>query len=280
MAQYKSEYSYFNTVLTIIFESENFEIVKSINEIIIKKVDHLHKVFNYFDQESELSKLNNNKELLITNDNYDLLNIIDAAKKFKVLGNSYFNIDTTFDYEDLINIKDNIITTKNPLDLGAIAKGYFLDWCSHLLKNYDEDIFINFGGSILSYHDNLKVGLRSPKDLNNYAITMIINKYQTLHTSATYEQKYQNNQSHIYQKDLEDKYLANDLKSVTVIDTNSTACDALSTAIFAMDIDLAIAFCKDTGYNVIIIDNNMIYIKEQMMKNIIINSFDYEIVIY
>lgn len=280
MAQYKSEYNFFNTVLTINFESENFENIKLINDIIVKKANHLHKVFNYFDQSSDLSTLNVNKELLITNDNYDLLNIIDAAKKFKHLSNSYFNIDTTFDYEDFITISNNIITTKNPLDLGAIAKGYFLDWCSHLLKSYNEDMFINFGGSVLSYSDNLKVGLRDPINTNNYAITITINKYQTMHTSATYEQKGKNNQSHIYQKDLTDKYLANDLKSVTVIDTNSTASDALSTAIFAMNINLAIAFCKDTGYNAIIIDNKKIYIKAQMIKQIIVNNFDYEIVIY
>lgn len=47
--------------------------------------------------------------------------------------NNYFNVDTTFSDYPTINVGDNMITIQNTIDLGGIAKGYFLDYCKEVL---------------------------------------------------------------------------------------------------------------------------------------------------
>ena len=162
------------------------------------------------------------------------------------------------------------------LDYGAIGKGYALDKISTILKHsHIDNGIINFGGNIYAIGKNLNgekwnIKLRVPHSLENKVnIKDIYISDLSVSTSGGYERYYEINRkkySHII--DPRTGYPVDNSKSVTVVSSNATIGDALSTAFSVMDFDQAkqlIGVLDNIG--VLILSANLKY-ENEYFKNL------------
>jgi len=154
------------------------------------------------------------------------------------------------------------------IDYGAIGKGFALDKISAILENaHVNNGIINFGGNVNAIGRNINgekwnIKLRIPPSLeNNVNIKDIYISDLSVSTSGGYERYYKINgkrYSHII--DPRTGYPVDNSKSVTVVSTDATIGDALSTAFSVMDI-VEVKKLLDVLDNigVLIISDNMKY---------------------
>ena len=155
---------------------------------------------------------------------------------------------------------------KTELDLGGIAKGYAADRFFELAgANGVDNAMGSFGGMVAVVGNKpdgskWKIAMRDPQG-EGYAAILNVSDV-CISTSGAYERYFTYN-GKIYHHiiDPETGYPAeSDLLSATVIDTNGTRADALSTALFVMGKNQAIEFCIENNIcAVLITKNNEIY---------------------
>ena len=157
------------------------------------------------------------------------------------IANKHTNID------DLI-IEGNEITLNNPemsLDVGAIAKGYAPEKTAQWMeKEGINGYLLNVGGNIRTVGvrpdgKNWQVGLENPDGDQNNPYTEILEiSEMSVVTSGSYRRFYTvdgKNYHHIIDKDT--LMPATGYKMVSVITKSSAVGDALSTALFCMEIE-------------------------------------------
>ena len=157
------------------------------------------------------------------------------------IANKHTNID------DLI-IEGNEITLNDPemsLDVGAIAKGYATEKTARWMeKEGINGYLLNVGGNIRTVGvrpdgKNWQVGLENPDGDQNDPYTEILEiPEMSVVTSGSYQRFYTvdgKNYHHIIDKDT--LMPATGYKMVSVITQSSAVGDALSTALFCMDIE-------------------------------------------
>ena len=157
------------------------------------------------------------------------------------IANKHTNID------DLI-IEGNEITLNNPemsLDVGAIAKGYATEKTAQWMeKEGINGYLLNVGGNIRTVGvrpdgKNWQVGLENPDGDPNDPYTEILEiSEMSVVTSGSYQRFYTvdgKNYHHIIDKDT--LMPATGYKMVSVITQSSAVGDALSTALFCMDLE-------------------------------------------
>ncbi len=157
------------------------------------------------------------------------------------IANKHTNID------DLI-IEGNKITLNDPemsLDVGAIAKGYATEKTAQWMeKEGINGYLLNVGGNIRTVGvrpdgKNWQVGLENPDGDQNDPYTEILEiSEMSVVTSGSYQRFYTvdgKNYHHIIDKDT--LMPATGYKMVSVITQSSAVGDALSTALFCMDIE-------------------------------------------
>lgn len=276
---------YMDTLINIkIYETDTKKVDDAINYIdnLYKKYD---EITNFYNENSELSKLNNSKQLTISNELYDLIEIgIEYYNK----SNGLFNINmggvskiwhnfrenpTNLPTEQLnidisiynIKLLDNntIINNGFSIDLGALVKGYVTELAGkYLEENGLNNYIINAGGNVKvgkSHKGYYTIGIANPN--KNESIMTVKGENISVVTSGGYERFYEYNgifYHHII--DPNTRYPANYMKSVTVIGKDSGLCDILSTTLFLMDIEKGKEFIKDYDVSVIwyTLDNEII----------------------
>ena len=201
----------------------------------------LQKIFNFFDDKSELSLLNKKKKAIASSEMKEVL--ISALKlsketngKYDVsLGKTFLerknNLDlkkSTASYRDIL-ITRNKIEIKNPevlIDLGSIAKGYITDKIGEFLKEKGiEDFIIDSRGDILiSGKYNYILGVQHPR-YKKEEICKIKLQNQGVATSGDYSQ---------FDKTFERSHIINqgEIISVTVVASTLKEADLYATAIF------------------------------------------------
>lgn len=136
------------------------------------------------------------------------------------------------------------------IDLGGIAKGYLGDSLKSLLeKNGVKSAVISLGGNITLVGDkpdkkSWSVAVRSPFSQDEYICRLSVSGGYCVVTSGAYE-RYFEKDGKTYHHIIDPKtgYPAqSDLASVTVIGEDGCLCDALSTALFVMGKEKALAF--------------------------------------
>lgn len=162
----------------------------------------------------------------------DLLPLVDY-KKVKITGNE-------------VTLLDNM-----QIDLGAVGKGYIGDKIIELLKaeNIDSAI-VNLGGNVQTLGHKpdgspWKVGVKAPDSNDFIGIVEVADK--AVVTSGGYERFFKGEDKQIYWHILDSttgKPAHSGLISVTIISQEGKLCDALSTALFVMGKDKAIAYWK------------------------------------
>lgn len=142
---------------------------------------------------------------------------------------------------DKLKILDNTIHYLDPelqLDLGGIAKGYATQKCKeNLVQAGLKQGFINAGGNVVligEKNDGWKVGIQDP-DQNTSIVRLTIPSEKAIVTSGDY-QRYFTAQGKRYSHIIDPitLYPSNYVRSVTILTSDSTLADGLSTALFNM----------------------------------------------
>ena len=200
----------------------------------------LQKIFNFFDEESELSLLNSKRKLKVSK---DLLSVIKKALEFSYLTNGEYDISLgkkilqrkkgeqlkkiNSSYKD-IEIKSNEILLKNKdalLDLGSIAKGYITDKLGEFLKKegLDEFIIDSRGDILVSGKNEYLIGVQHPRE--SKTLFKLKLKNEAVATSGDYNQ---------FDKIFDKSHIINqkEIISITVIAPKLEEADAYATALF------------------------------------------------
>ena len=282
----KQEYSknlfYMDTIINVklynISENKANEAFDEIEKI-YKKYEQLT---NFYDENSELSKLNNDVNYEISD---ELLELIKIGYEWSVKTDGLLNINIgnlTKIWHDFrenpislpnvdnikvehLEIEDNkILNNKVNIDLGAITKGYVTEKVGRYLEENGINYYlINAGGNVKVGKSNkgyYNIGIASP--ISNETFEVIKDENISVVTSGGYERFYEYEgvmYHHII--DPNTKYPANYMKSVTVIGDDSGLCDILSTTLFLMNIEDGKEFIKNYDVKVIWFTNDNEIIK-------------------
>ena len=221
-------------------ESQTLE---SIIEQMYQEALRLQKIFNFFDPDSELSKLNKNGELKVSP---EMLKVIKKSLEFSEITDGNYDIalgawiaqrknkqpetKTRNSYKD-IEINSDKITLKNnvAIDLGSIAKGYITDKLGEFLKEKGiKEFLIDSRGDILVSGDYSHIlGVQDPRDKEKSLFSINITD-QAVATSGDYEQFYGDfEKSHIINK--------KDVIAATIIADNLEIADVIATSLMVSD---------------------------------------------
>jgi thiamine biosynthesis lipoprotein len=218
----------------------------------------LEKKYNFYNENSYLSAINQRKENLLDAQTKDLL---VRAKLFYTKTEGIFDITmgtvtkarklltieaveeeitrlTPFVGVEHFKIKKNKLIFDNPhtlIDLGGFVKEFAVDQAVKILrKEKIQSALVNFGGDIyaLGVKPNGKafsIGIKNPLNPNKYISEAFISN-QALTTSASYERNHQvegKSYSHIISKDdLQEKII-----SATVISSSVVESGVFSTSL-------------------------------------------------
>lgn len=281
-----------DTVLDIVVQTLNPDLAnQSINKA-FEEIQRLEQMLSVTIETSEITKINNNagiEPVIISPETFELL---ELGVKFAELTQGKFDITIkplldVFDWregertealpdpaliaaaKELVNYKDLLLDResmtaflKRPqmkIDLGGIAKGFIIDRAYDILiESGLEYGFINGGGDIRFLgpkHDGSawRIGIRNPRGQGNVGVVNL--KGNSIVSSGDYERFFITKDGtrvhHII--DPHTGTSANYAKSVTVVATNATIADILSTALFMFPTDEAIQLAQNLQVEAIII---------------------------
>lgn len=249
-----------------------------------KEVNKLDSILSTGKSTSEISKLNKNKKQVVS---ADTMSLIKESVKISKETNSAFNptiyplmelwgfttknyyvpkdneIKTLLNHMDIDNIKiderKNEVSFKDSnmkIDLGAIAKGYTSSKIIDIFKeNNIKNGMVTLGGNVQVLGKKpdgslWKVGIQNPIGEDEY-LGVLQTSDKAVITSGGYERNFtKNGKTYHHILDPSNGYPANNgLTSVTIISSDGTLADALSTSLFVMGKDKAIDFYKKSNYN-------------------------------
>ncbi len=278
-----------NTVVTVTVYGENGE---RYADDAIKIVTDAEKVFSAHRQDSELAQLNTNHKTGVPYPVSDeLFGVLEAAQALSEKTQGKFDITIKpvadawsitenphvpsaealssalekVDYKSLVlNKEDKTVTLLLPgmqLDLGGIAKGYVADKiAAHLTNAGAQGAVLDLGGNIIVFGkqtDGFKIGIQTPfADSGSYTVIYkaLSDTQTTIVTSGAYERNFE--QDGILYHHILDPYTGyphnGTIESVSVIGTSSMHADALSTYLFMLSPEDAMAFAKSEGFDVLI----------------------------
>ncbi len=229
----------------------------------------LQKIFNFYDRDSELSKLNTKRDMKVSD---DLLNVLKKAIEFSeltlgkydvVLGKNVLERKSgnpitklSCSYKDIsLNEDERNITLNNPdvlIDLGSIAKGYIGDRLAEFLKEKGiENFLIDARGDIIASGSmQHNIGIQHPRDKSKMFSSIKL-KNQAVATSGDYNQFDKSPySSHILNQ--------NDSISITVIAPTLEEADIYATALFVSDYKTRANMLKNNkDIKVLIIKKNL-----------------------
>ena len=141
------------------------------------------------------------------------------------------------------------LSDQTQIDLGAVAKGYAADICKDILREHNADAAVlNLGGTVCLYGakpdgSRFKVGVADPDNPAAFFGTLTCDAC-VVATSGGYERYFeQDGRRYIHILDPQTAApVDNGLQSVTVVCDSGAKADALSTALFVMGRDKAIAY--------------------------------------
>lgn len=260
----------FNTTLDL--RVEDSKQTKALLQKISEVANILQATFNIYDPKSEISNLNTNKSIEASP---YLVDILTVSKKYESLTNYYFNTNQDFIEHNNININGSKLTVTHPVDLGGIAKGYFMMIVKNLLEKNNLDYEMNFGGSILSTKIKT-IAIRNMQSPNLNCIQLDLPTNTAIHTSSYYFQLDGEN-SHIHSK--ADGYSKLN-KSVSVISPNPILADVFSTALYCMPLDIALEYIEKYQLTVIYSLDDNVYISKDLITSSNLKLLDSDITLY
>ena len=248
----------------IVQSNESTEEIDNIINSVQKIPLSMNEILNRNDNNSELFLLNSLEPGIKMKISENLFFLIKQSIYFHVITNGYFDITTAslmpdadkgnrkcMGIDNLIieNLNQSIIKKKKCtlIDLDGIAEGYVIKL---MLEEFERlgvtDVLINFGGNIstLSKNNEWDISVKNPDF--SYTINSVFKEFNNLSisTSSQYSKllKYNNKTySHItdpFEFGLKKK----ENISISIISDNPIYADAMSTALQAMPIELALEY--------------------------------------
>lgn len=239
-----------------------------------ERIKSIEKQLNFFDPESDTSKLNQLAFWEEVTVSQDMINILKQSIAGSEKTEGAFDITTTpltrlygfganekkipskaqiseavsdIGYSFIkINDKNNSVRFLKKglmIDLGGVMKGYAVDEAIKVLKAEGiKNGLINAGGNIYALgkkHGRAwKIGIKNPSNTQKITGDIISLSNNACATSGDYEQYFYNNSqkiSHIFNpKTGQPSNLENKIRSVTVIADTATEADILSTGCFVL----------------------------------------------
>ena len=236
----------------------------------------MNEILNRYDNNSELFLLNSLDPGIKMKISENLFFLIKQSIYFHEISNGYFDITTAslmpdadkgnrkcMGIDNLIieNLDQSIIKKKKCtlIDLDGIAEGYVIKL---MLEEFERlgvtDVLINFGGNIstLSKNNEWDISIKNPDF--SYTINSVFKEFNNLSisTSSQYSKllKY-NNQAYSHITDpFEFGLKKKENISISIISDNPIYADAMSTALQAMPIELALEYLeKNSNIRVLIL---------------------------
>ncbi len=161
------------------------------------------------------------------------------------MGFNYNNIE-------IVENKVRLLTDKEQLDLGGIAKGFIADKIKdYLNENGINKGVINLGGNVLCLdkkdgNTNYNIGIQKPFDESGTPLCALSVSNKSIVTSGDYQRYFEyNGKKYHHIIDINTGYpVDNELDSVTIINSSSTDGDALSTIAFAYGLKKGMDFIE------------------------------------
>jgi len=227
-------------------EDEINDVVQSIFD----SIENMEKMMSYYDQSSEVFKLNKYGYNNFIEVSEDLLKVLKFSLKLGEVSEGLFDItvaekmvvrklikDFGFDYEENSSYKDIIIegnkvcfTKRTFIDLGGVAKGYIVDKAMKSFLDSELDIVINAGGDLkMNKWRGKKAQIRIPnkKKLDKFIEVDMANS--SIATSAGYNKDILaifNKKKNSFEKSVD---------SISVFAKDCMTCDALTKILFMLD---------------------------------------------
>lgn len=140
------------------------------------------------------------------------------------------------------------------LDFGALAKGYAADRCRTYLEQSKLSALLSLGGNIQTVGSKPDgaawvIGIQDPENPDSSLLTMEISGTKSIVTSGDY-QRYFEYDGETYCHIIDPATgcpVQKELRSVTVVADRATLADGLSTALFVMGLDKAIAHWRESS---------------------------------
>lgn len=202
----------------------------------------LSKVFNFYDFDSELSKLNLKRKIVASREFLEVLLKAEAMKD--LTGGSYDatlgrtikerkdgGVIEKLEFGGLVIEGAEVSLTKEGVlvDLGSIAKGYIADKMGEVLREKGcEDFMIDARGDILFGGEKTQViEIQHPREADKFLCKIALNG-EAVATSGDYNQ---------YNEKFENSHIINskDAVSVTVVAPTLEEADLFATALFVSD---------------------------------------------
>lgn len=280
-----------DTVMTVTAYGDRAEEAVQAAEEEIKRLDVLFSVGN---ASSDIARLNENASAVVSGETCELINrskelyqSTDGALNIAVyplmeawgFTSGEYRVPNQKEIDAILNCMDvnEISCHENTrevtlpedmgIDLGAIAKGYTSAQLMEIFASYNiTSAIVSLGGNVQALGNKpdgtkWRVAVENPflEDGDSYAGILEI-KDQAVITSGAYERYFeQDGKRYHHIIDPATGYPAeNGLASVTIVSQDGTLSDALSTALFVMGKEKALAYWKEHAdeFEVILIEDN------------------------
>jgi len=212
----------------------------------------LSSIFNFYDEKSELSTLNKNRKMRVSD---ELIALLDIAKEFYILTDGKYDVslgkaimqrkkglkepaqktgeetlqeDARCSFKNIIMEGNNVTLNHKDvlIDLGSIAKGFIVEKMAKVLE--DEGVvcgLVDGRGDIRIFGDATQnIGIQHPRKKDELIASINVADC-AIATSGDYNQ---------YVGSFEHSHIINsmDFSSITVVAPDLTIADALATALF------------------------------------------------
>jgi thiamine biosynthesis lipoprotein len=224
----------------------------------------LQKIFNIYDESSEISMLNKQRHLSVSD---ELLEVLLAALRLCELSDGEYDISLgrmflqrkhgeeldgrRCSYKD-ISVSGNYVRLLNDdvlVDLGSIAKGYIAERISKFFVDKGiESGYVDARGDIKVFGDSREVGVQHPRNDGLLLTLKMMDK--GVATSGDYRQYHDvYSKSHILNQ--------KDIISATVVADSLMNADAYATILMVCDKDMRESLIGRSGLPAMTIDKNL-----------------------
>lgn len=282
-----------DTIMDLKVYGYNRETTESALHLAETEIDRLDNLLSSQKKSSEIYQLNVSKDSYVSD---DTRNLVEKAMQFCAKTDGKFDITVApimnlwgfysknfyvptpqeiadklsyVDYNDVkINGNHIILENNAQIDLGGIAKGFTSDRVMQILRaNQIEAAIVSLGGNVQTLGKKTdgtlwKVAIQNPSDTSDYiAVVDVADK--AVITSGTYQRYFeQDGVKYHHIIDPGTGYPSDSgLASVTIVSTDGTVADALSTSLFVMGLEKAIEYWRaDNSFDAIFVtDDGKVY---------------------
>ncbi len=195
-----------------------------------------------------------------------------------------------YQYVECNESSQTVFLTKEnmEIDLGGIAKGYASDEVQRVLSSYDVDAaMISLGGNVAVFGEKedaslWKTGIADPFDLSS-CVGILTDTDISVITSGGYERNFtQDGKTYIHIMNPDTGEPAeSDLASVSIISSDGSQGDALSTALFVMGSEEAMQFWRShQDFSVVLVTDDGEILASKDLEGIFAASDGYDVTFF